>query len=148
MTDLQPNDELALLAAQCYLGAWELSQNSNQYLELAIAMLEFAIRRSKYRFQIRVLLIRLYQIAGAPSLNLKHYKLMDTKQIQYDTLSHWALERGSTFFAPADTGKQATPIDIDNDITSFPQTLQTTAAWYSKADEEVSVLSIASLRWS
>jgi hypothetical protein len=137
VTDLQPNDELALLAAQCYLGAWELSQKSSQYLELAIAILEFAIRRSKYRFQIRILLIRLYNIAGAPSLVLKHYKLLDTKQVQYDTLGHWALERGCTSFAPPDVGKQGTPMVIDGEITTFPHTLETTSAWYPKADEEV-----------
>ncbi|KAK9894143.1 hypothetical protein P389DRAFT_103808 [Cystobasidium minutum MCA 4210] len=135
-TDLQPNDELALLAAQCYLGAWEQAQRSSQYLELAIAILEFAIRRSKYRFQIRVLLIRLYQIAGAPSLVLKHYKLMDTKQIQYDTLAHWALDRGSTFFASLETGKQGSAIPVDSEVSSFSGMLEMISAWYPKADEE------------
>lgn len=125
------------MAAQCYLGAWELAQKTSRYLELAIAILEIAIRRSKYRFQIRVLLIRLYQIAGAASLVLKHYKLMDTKQVQYDTLGHWALERGCTFFAPPDTGKQGAPLIVDGEVNTFPHTLESTSAWYSKADEEV-----------
>lgn len=84
-----------------------------------------------------MLLIRLYQIAGAPSLVLKHYKLMDTKQIQHDTLAHWALERGTTFFASPDVGNKGTPILVDGEIVSFPHTLESISSWYHKADEEV-----------
>lgn len=64
---------------------------------------------------------------------------MDIKQVQYDTLSHWALERGCTFLAPVDADKQGPAVNIENNVTSLPQALQTLTAWYSKADEEVSV---------
>lgn len=35
--------------------------------------------------------------SGAPSLSLHHYRLMNVKQVQNDTLSHFILARASTF---------------------------------------------------
>lgn len=70
---------------------------------------------------------------------LKHYKLMDTKQIQYDTLAHWALDRGSTFFASLETGKQGSAIPVDSEVSSFSGMLEMISAWYPKADEEVCI---------
>lgn len=35
--------------------------------------------------------------AGAPSLALDHYRAMDVKNVQNDTLSHFILSRASTF---------------------------------------------------
>lgn len=76
-----------------------LPPNSDQraYLVKAIAILEVAIARSKYKYQIRILLINLLQLLGASSLALSHYRLLDTKSVQLDTLSHLVMDRASTF---------------------------------------------------
>jgi N-terminal acetyltransferase B complex non-catalytic subunit len=36
-------------------------------------------------------------MVGAPSLALEHYRAMDIKHVQNDTLSHFVLSRASTF---------------------------------------------------
>lgn len=36
-------------------------------------------------------------ITGAPSLALEHYRAINVKQVQNDTLSHFILSRASTF---------------------------------------------------
>lgn len=141
-TDLQPADDLALLAAQCYVSAWELSQYDGQYLELAIGLLEFALRKSRYRYQMRILLISLYRVAGAPLMALKHYIMLDIKQVQLDTLGHWALDRGATFCAPEDMDKPAK----SREEMSYSEITSRTAEWYPMADEEVSLESLEMAR--
>jgi hypothetical protein len=110
-----------------------------QYLELAIGILEFAIRKSKYKYQIRVLLICLYRWAGASSLALDHYKIMDIKQIQYDTLSHWALERACTFPTENPNNKGRTRVEIldERHAVDYDDILENTVAWYVQGDQEV-----------
>ena len=141
-TDLQPADDLALLAAHCYLGAWATSSSSSAHLELAIAILEFAIRRSKYRYQIRVLLIRLYRLAGAQELALKRYLELEPKQIQLDTLAFWAVERGSMFSADpaAVAGKGDGQVVLGQKAGQVVMldTLTGISRWYEQADNEVS----------
>lgn len=67
------------------------------YLEKALAILEYAARRSKHKYQIRILLVNLYRLVGASSAALGHYRILGVKQVQFDTLSHLVLERGTTF---------------------------------------------------
>jgi hypothetical protein len=40
---------------------------------------------------------RLVHFVGAPVLSLDHYRSMNVKQVQHDTLSHYILARASTF---------------------------------------------------
>ena len=113
-TELQPVDDLANLAAETHVNTWKIT-NDVTYLYKAVAVLEFGLARSKQSYLMRILLIRLYQLlgsldwplghnlsltgvtAGAPSLSLEHYRLLNIKQIQTDTLSHLILSRCSTF---------------------------------------------------
>lgn len=142
-TDLQPADDFALLAAQCYLGAWTASCSSEaKYLELAIAMLEYAIRHSKYRYQLRVLLIRLYRLSGAPELAMKHYTALKPKQVQLDSLGFWALERGSMFASLNAAAQQqakngSVALGQKEEVPEMLSMLATVASWYEHADEEV-----------
>jgi hypothetical protein len=117
---------------------------STQHLELAIAILEFAIRRSKYRYQIRTLLIRLYKLAGAPDLAMKHYQALEPKQIQLDSLGFWGLERGSMFSSNSSAGSTAgkeggqTVLGQKEDRMGMLEVLERVSGWYEQADNEVS----------
>ncbi|BGP54000.1 mitochondrial distribution and morphology [Rhodotorula sphaerocarpa] len=95
-TELQPADDFALLAGQAWVSAYQLSR-SRGYLELALALSEHVLQKSKYKYQIRILAINLLRLLGASSLSLAHYRLFGVKNVQYDTLSHLILARGATF---------------------------------------------------
>ncbi|KAL4251731.1 MDM20/NAA25 family protein [Abortiporus biennis] len=95
-TELQPADDLALLAGETYVNLWKLT-NDQSHLFSAASILEYASARSKQSYRIRLLLIRIYHLLGAPSLALEHYRLMNVKQVQTDTLSHLVLTRAATF---------------------------------------------------
>ena len=62
-TELQPADDLAILAGHAYVSLWKLTQ-SEVHLYSAVAILEYASARSKQSYRIRLLLIRLYQLLG------------------------------------------------------------------------------------
>ena len=94
--ELQPADDLALLAAQAFVNVWKLT-GENAPLYNAVALLEYAVGRSKMSFQIRLHLIQIYRLLGAPSLAVEHYRGIKVKQVQNDTLSHFILSRASTF---------------------------------------------------
>lgn len=61
-------------------------------------------------FLMRLMLIRLYRILGAPSLALDHYRAMNVKRVQNDTLSHLILTRALTFSLAA-TGDLTYPTE-------------------------------------
>ncbi|KAF9227685.1 hypothetical protein BS17DRAFT_774157 [Gyrodon lividus] len=96
ITELQPADDLALLAAHAFVMVWTLN-NSEEALYQAVILLEFGLTKSQMSFQMRMMLIRIYRILGSPSLALDHYRRMNVKQVQNDTLSHLILTRALTF---------------------------------------------------
>lgn len=112
-TELQPADDLAILAGNVFVSLWRIS-GDQKYLYNAVGLLEFALTKSKQSFQTRLMLIRIYRLlgktslrlfdhllrfrfTGASSMALEHYRVMQIKQVQYDTLSHFILSRASTF---------------------------------------------------
>ncbi|GJE87141.1 N-acetyltransferase B complex non catalytic subunit-domain-containing protein [Phanerochaete sordida] len=95
-TELQPSDDLAVLAGHAYTNLWKLTGDLS-YLHRAVAILELASSKSKHSYVVRIMLIRIYHILGAPSLALEHYRLLNVKQVQTDTLSYLILSRASTF---------------------------------------------------
>ena len=111
-TELQPADDLIILYAHTLVNAWKIS-NDEFHLYKAIVALEVALTHSQQAYQIRLTLTRLYHLlgespcvrsdnlftgeTGAPSLALEHYRALNLKQIQNDTLSHLILSRASTF---------------------------------------------------
>ncbi|KAJ7774501.1 actin cytoskeleton organization protein [Mycena maculata] len=95
-TELQPADDLAILAGNVFVSLWRIS-NDQKYLYNVVGLLEFALTKSKQSFQTRLMLIRIYRLLGAPSMALEHYRIMQIKQVQHDTLSHFILSRASTF---------------------------------------------------
>ncbi|KAG6845343.1 hypothetical protein H0H87_010800 [Tephrocybe sp. NHM501043] len=122
-TELQYADDLALMAGNVLVNLWKLTSDE-QYLLNAVALLEFALTRSKQSFQVRLILIRLHRLLGAPALALEHYRAMGVKQVQNDTLSHLLLSRASTF-SLASTG----------DLTLASECLESTQIYLSNSQE-------------
>ncbi|KAH0827176.1 N-acetyltransferase B complex non catalytic subunit-domain-containing protein [Lanmaoa asiatica] len=97
ITELQPADDLILLAANALVMVWALN-HSEEALYQAATVLEYGLTKSRMSFQMRIMLVRIYRIwVRAPSLALEHYRQMNIKQVQNDTLSHLILTRASTF---------------------------------------------------
>lgn len=111
-TELQPADDLALLAASALLNAYyiqcqgqapseetpALAQDKFVALLLdALVVLEQGASKSRWAYPFRLLLVRLYRLLGAPALALQNFTMANLKGIQHDTLSHHVLSRASTF---------------------------------------------------
>ncbi|KAF8325563.1 N-acetyltransferase B complex non catalytic subunit-domain-containing protein [Cantharellus anzutake] len=97
-TELQPADDLALLAANCFVQSWaDQGKRNLAPLHQAMVVLEFASQHSATNFQVRLLLIRIYILLGAYSLAVQHYKKLDIKSVQNETLSHFILSRATSF---------------------------------------------------
>ncbi|KAL5489723.1 MDM20 [Sanghuangporus weigelae] len=95
-TELQPTDDLVLLAAQAFVNLWKIAGEIN-WLYMAVSVLEYAAQHSKNSYLIRLHLVRLHRLLSAPALALQHYRAMRIKQVQTDTLSHFLLARASTY---------------------------------------------------
>ncbi|KAF8583207.1 actin cytoskeleton organization protein [Ramaria rubella] len=98
-TDLQPADDLAVLVGEVLVSLWSLT-GDHSHISNAAIFLEYALTRSKHNYQFRLMLIRLYRLLGlspAPGLALEHYRTLNPKQMQTDTLSHMILSRAATF---------------------------------------------------
>lgn len=65
-TELQPADDLAVLAGQALVSLWKLvgGPEGLNYLYNAVALLEYALSKSKEAYQFKVLLIRIYHMIG------------------------------------------------------------------------------------
>ncbi|KAL4067946.1 N-acetyltransferase B complex non catalytic subunit-domain-containing protein [Scleroderma yunnanense] len=109
VTELQPADDLLLLSAHAFVSAWTLS-GSEDPLYNAVIVLEFGLSKSRMSFLMRMMLIRIYRILGAPALALDHYRDMNVKRVQNDTLSHLILTRALTFSLAA-TGDLTYPTE-------------------------------------
>ncbi len=127
-TEMQPADDLALLGAQALLSAYRLSGGKLVYLFQVIGLLEFGLTKSSKGYQLRMLLIRSYTLAGALDRALIHYGLLGLKSVQADTLSHLVSERCSAFSA---TGKNAKAAD-EATYKMAVRTLSTAQAIYEE----------------
>ncbi|KAL0946591.1 hypothetical protein HGRIS_012792 [Hohenbuehelia grisea] len=123
VTELQPADDLAILAGSAYVSLWKISEDV-KYLHCAATLLEFALTRSRQCYLIRLMLVRIYRLLGAPSVALEHYRGLNLKQVQHDTLSHILLSRASTF-SLASTG----------DLTFATECLETSQIYVSNSQE-------------
>ncbi|KAH9981196.1 actin cytoskeleton organization protein [Lactifluus volemus] len=117
--ELQPADDLAILAAQVYVNMFTLD-NAVAHLYNAVVLLEYASRRSPQSYQIHLELVRIYRLL----LALDHYRLLNVKQIQTDTLSYLVLSR-ATNFSLAATG----------DLTYASECLESSHIYFSNSQE-------------
>ncbi|KAI6160023.1 N-acetyltransferase B complex non catalytic subunit-domain-containing protein [Pisolithus thermaeus] len=131
VTELQPCDDLALLSAHAFVNVWTLN-GSEEALYNAVAVLEFGLTRSRMSFLMRIMLIRLYRILGAPSLALDHYRAMNIKRVQNDTLSHLVLTRALTFSLAA-TGDLTYPTECLESSQIYLANAQETSGFVVRA---------------
>ena len=105
-TDRHPADDLIVLAAMCLTTISQnndedpdasISSKKNSGILQAAALLEYAVSFSESNFQIRLLLIRLYQYLGNGLLAMRAFDNLGLKQIQMDTLSYVMLDRIASF---------------------------------------------------
>lgn len=61
--ELQPADDLAILAAQVYVNMFALD-NAVAHLYNAVVILEYASRKSPQSYQIHLVLVRIYRLLG------------------------------------------------------------------------------------
>ncbi|KAI8921305.1 N-acetyltransferase B complex non catalytic subunit-domain-containing protein [Powellomyces hirtus] len=86
--ELQPGDDYILLGAHSLLDLYGEDRGQRQLLGDAALILEYGSARSKFNYQIKLLLIRVYFELGAHKRLLEVATTMDIKQIQHDTLSY------------------------------------------------------------
>ena len=63
VTELQPADDLAILAGHAFVSLWTMTKEE-AHLYNAAVVLEFALVKSRMSFQIRLLLVRIYRLLG------------------------------------------------------------------------------------
>ncbi|KAF9535277.1 actin cytoskeleton organization protein [Crepidotus variabilis] len=130
-TELQPADDLMLLAGNAYISLWKLT-NDETHIFNAVHLLEFGVTKSKHCFLARLILIRIYRLLGSPSSALEHYRIMQIKQVQHDTLSHLLLSRASTF-SLASTGDLTLSSECQEATQIYLSNSQETGEFVSRA---------------
>ena len=65
--ELQPADDLAILAAQVYVNMFVLD-SAVAHLHNAIVLLEYALKKSPQSYQIRLELVRIYRLLGVAAI--------------------------------------------------------------------------------
>ena len=65
-TERQPADDFAVLAGQTFVSLWKLvgGDEGLKYLYNAVALLDFAVGKSKDSYHIKLMLIRIYLLLG------------------------------------------------------------------------------------
>ncbi|KAJ3152288.1 N-alpha-acetyltransferase 25, NatB auxiliary subunit [Geranomyces variabilis] len=86
--ELQPGDDYILLVAHTLLDRFARNRDERAVLADVAAVLEYGLARSKFNYQIKLLLIRVYVELGVHKRMFEIAKTMDIKQIQHDTLSY------------------------------------------------------------
>ncbi|EMR10944.1 hypothetical protein PNEG_01089 [Pneumocystis murina B123] len=97
VTDKQYGDDFLILSVHALINTFFIG-NDQSYLIQAILFLELGLLHSKYNFQFKLLLVRLYCMIGAFSLALFTYQSLSIKQIQYDTLSYIFMTKCSNYY--------------------------------------------------
>ncbi len=90
-TEVSHSDSLLLLAAFLLQQIASQCVSAHQLIE-SVIMLEVGLQHSKYNFQMKLMLIALYQQLGALTPAIAHFNLLDIKHILLDTLSYVILD--------------------------------------------------------
>ncbi|TFY83713.1 hypothetical protein EWM64_g296 [Hericium alpestre] len=122
-TELQPADDLIILASQVFVNLYALS-GDEAHLHNAFVILEFGAKRSPQSYQIHIQLILIYRHLGSPQPALEHYRLLNLKSVQNDTLSHLVLTRASMFSLAA-----------SGDLTYSSESLESSQIYMSNSQE-------------
>ncbi|KAH7045463.1 N-acetyltransferase B complex non catalytic subunit-domain-containing protein [Linnemannia elongata] len=95
-TERQYGDDYAIMAAHLLI---DLHKETKSYFPLlnATFMLEHALNASKHNYQMKLVLIRIYELLGAYNCAIGIYSTMAIKNVQHDTMSHFITDRATTF---------------------------------------------------
>ncbi|ORY95533.1 N-acetyltransferase B complex non catalytic subunit-domain-containing protein [Syncephalastrum racemosum] len=91
-TEYQYGDDYVLLASHVLLDTY-LETKETSLLIQATSLLEMALVKSLYNFQIKLILVRLYAMLGVHARPIQIFHTMDIKQIQFDTMIHYFTDR-------------------------------------------------------
>ena len=92
-TEMQPGDDLALLAVYVTLA----KSSSVENLIQAAAIASYACEKSARAYKLRLLLIRLLLRLGCLKLAVYHFDALELKAVQLDTMPHYLLDRNASF---------------------------------------------------
>ncbi|WWD16993.1 hypothetical protein CI109_101429 [Kwoniella shandongensis] len=92
-TDVQPADQIGLVAVSLLIELWHRSPSDLTPLYRAIISLEYISKQSPANLHAHYLLIRLYRLIGAFSLVPSHLSALKLSEIQLDNMFHVVLER-------------------------------------------------------
>ena len=92
-TEMQPGDDLALMAAYKAL----LSSPGTKGLVQAASIASSACQKSEHAYKLRIFLIRVLLRLGCPSMAMNHLHALKLKAVQLDTVTHVALDRNASF---------------------------------------------------
>lgn len=90
-TEMHPGDELVLLAAM------EVLATGPEGLSTAAMIAFHGCQESKRAYRLRLLLIRLLLRLGCFKLAIQHFEALGLKAVQFDTVSHYMMDRNSSF---------------------------------------------------
>ncbi|KAF9322121.1 N-alpha-acetyltransferase 25, NatB auxiliary subunit [Podila horticola] len=95
-TERQYGDDYAIMAAHLLIS---LHKQTKSYFPLltAVFMMEHALNASKHNYQLKLVLIRVYELLGAFSCAAAIYNTMGIKHVQHDTMSHFITDRAVSF---------------------------------------------------
>ncbi|KAF9366671.1 N-alpha-acetyltransferase 25, NatB auxiliary subunit [Mortierella sp. NVP85] len=95
-TERQYGDDYAIMAAHLLI---DVHKDTQSYFPLLNAsfMLERALNASKHNYQIKLVLIRIYELLGAFNCAVGIYNTMAIKHVQHDTMSHFITDRASGY---------------------------------------------------
>ncbi|KAG0004483.1 N-alpha-acetyltransferase 25, NatB auxiliary subunit [Entomortierella chlamydospora] len=95
-TERQYGDDYAIMASHILI---DIHRETKSYVPLlnATFMLEHALSASKHNYQIKLVLIRIYELLGAFNCAAFIYNTMAIKHVQHDTMSHFITDRASSF---------------------------------------------------
>ncbi|GJJ73045.1 N-terminal acetyltransferase B complex non-catalytic subunit [Entomortierella parvispora] len=95
-TERQYGDDYSIMAAHLLI---DIHKDTKSYFPLlsAVFILEHALDASKHNYQMKLVLIRVYELLGAFTCATGLYSTMGIKHVQHDTLSHFITDRASSF---------------------------------------------------
>ncbi|KAL7423966.1 mitochondrial distribution and morphology [Cryptotrichosporon argae] len=92
-TDVQPADQVGLMAVHVLLAAWHADRTADDTWATAAVCAQHVLARSPASQQAHFLLVSVYRLLAAPTLALNHLADLKLSEIQLDTLAFVGIER-------------------------------------------------------
>ncbi|GIX89098.1 n-alpha-acetyltransferase 25, NatB auxiliary subunit [Caerostris extrusa] len=86
-TEFQPADNYCLLAAHTLICIWEKTEDE-RLIGQVLVVLENGLKNSPSNYQIKLLMMKLYNIIGALEASYSLYESIDVKHVQQETLGY------------------------------------------------------------